>query len=483
MPLTFGPDLDDVTPGVLTEVSAVPTQRGYAAPPTGVDLLGAVFVGTPQGGALLTQRDGSSRTFVGTSTRMYEFSGGAWTDRSRAGNYAAGTARWRYAQFGDTELAINKATVLQSSTTGALADVANSPKAACMEVVRGFLMLANTDDTGLGITGGPNADDPDRWWCSQSFNAVGTWAPSVTTQATTGKLVATEGAITGLKRLLDECIVYKAKSIYVGRYVGPPVVWEWTCVSQNIGCITQQAVVNAGTTHYFIGDDDIYAFDGTRPVAIGAPVREWFFANLNKPNASLIQSLHDRNAQRIYWFYPTSSDTLDGVLSYNYVSQKWGASDQTVKDVLETITGTITYDNLGATYATYDAMPDIAYDSPYWIAGTPVLAYISATNYLTSLSGSGTAMTLRTGWIGDETNVTLCDRVKPRFRIAPTSGTLTSEGCMYVGEMATTGPNSTLGSGYFDVLQAARYHRFTLTLSGSSEVEELGERLKPYGEY
>ena len=66
-----------------------------------------------------------------------------------------------------------------------------------------------------------------------------------------------------------------------------------------------------------------------------------------------------------------------------------GAFDLTILDVLEAVTSTITYDSLGSLYSTYDDLPAISYDSPFWNASTPVLSYISSTYKLTSLSGGG----------------------------------------------------------------------------------------------
>ncbi|MBK8108674.1 MAG: hypothetical protein IPK42_24820 [Betaproteobacteria bacterium] len=324
--LTFLPDALDIAPEVLQAVSAVPTLRGYGTPPSGIDLGVAALSGTSLGGALLYTLSGGTRTIVGSAAKLEEAGATTWSDVTRtASAYSVGANRWRFAQFGNTSLAINLATVLQQSASGAFADVANAPKAALMEAASGFVMLANTDDASLSISGGPNAAQEHRWWCSQIFNPTGTWAPSVSTQAITGLLVETPGAITALRRLQSEIVAYKAKSIYVARYVGSPVVWQFQCVSTDIGCSSHEAVVAAGTVHYFVGDDDIYAFDGSRPVSIGKGIKEWFFARLNRTYISSIRAIHDRVNSRIYWFYPTTSAALTSCLVYHYDTQRWGA--------------------------------------------------------------------------------------------------------------------------------------------------------------
>lgn len=478
--LTFAPDAQDIAPEILREVSAVPTNRGYATPPAGVATAFPALADPSQGGALMLELDGSVRTIVGTASKLYEATGSSWADVSRGGNYTSGSARWRFAQFGNDTFCVNKATQLQKSTTGAFADNANSPKAACLETAAGFMLMANTDDTGTGLSTA-YGDSPARWWCSQIFNPSGTWAPSVSTQATSGLLVDTPGAIVALKRLQQDCIAYKNKSVYVGRYVGAPVVWQWQCVSTDVGSASGDGVASAGAMHYFLSDDEFYQFDGARAVPIGGNIKKWFFARLNKEYISRVQALHDRARSRIFWFYPTSGSALTSAVVYHYETQRWGAFDINVTDSLEAVTSGITYDNIGTLFSTYDDLPSIAYDDPYWTANNPVLSYITPTQYLYTLSGSATQMTMQTGWMGDENTVSVCTRLRPRFRTAPASGALSGSTVRFLGGSTSTGTVSSLWDGRFDVLQSGRYHSFALTFVGNSEVEAITPTLVPQG--
>ena len=60
------------------------------------------------GAASLARLDGNTRFIAGMQDALYEGSGGSWTDVS-ATTYAIGDAKWRFAQFGNTSLAIFKA--------------------------------------------------------------------------------------------------------------------------------------------------------------------------------------------------------------------------------------------------------------------------------------------------------------------------------------------------------------------------------------
>lgn len=482
--LSFAPDLDETTPEVLVEVTAVPTARGYKSPPAGVTTNSDALADPSQGAALMLKLDGTVRTISGTADALYELSSGAWVDVSDVGGYTVGAVRWWFAQFGNTTLAGNKATQLQQSASGAFAPVANSPKAGCADTCAGFLVLGDLDDTGSGLSTG-YGDQSHRWWTSQLFNPTGTWAPSVATQATSGLLVDTPGAITAMKRLRDNIVAYKGKSIYVGDFVGPPVVLAFRKVSEDVGCVARDAVVAANSLHYFPGDDDFYVFDGQTAQKIGGGIREWFFARLNRAYASTMRALHDRASNLIYWWYPTGSATaLTSCVVYHYPTGRWGAFDLTITDVLEAVTSAITYDDVGDLFATYDDMPPIAYNSPFWLANTPVLAYFDANDTLQSLSGTAMAMALTTGWIGSEEQVSLCRRVRPRFRTGgkPASGSIVHRHLMALGDAPEVEPALDINGDRFDVLAAGKYHQFAMSYTGYTEQESLGAVLIPDGE-
>ncbi len=470
--LQYLPDLPYNTPELLTEVEAVPTVRGYAGAPSGVTEYAALAAAST-GAAVLYKLDGGTRVFAGTTTALYEGSGGTWGDVSRGAAYTTGDVKWRFAQFGNTSLAVNKATQLQQSSSGAFADIANAPKAACIESVGGFIMLANIDDTGTGLATG-YGDQPNRWWCSPIFSPTTTWAPSVTTQATSGLLVSAPGHITGLKRLGEQIVAYKSRAMHVGTYVGSPEVFRWDLVPGEVGAGSQEAVVSIGSAHIFVGFENFYIFDGSRPVAIGDGIKETFFSNLNKSYAYKTEGLHDFNNQTVWFFYCSgSSTTLNAAVIYNYQAKKWGHVTIAAELPVQVTTSSVTYDGFGTLYATYADTPSIAYDSPFWQAGAPVMAYITTSHVLKTLTGTSSSSWIKTGWIGNDAVVSTCTRVRPRYRTKPTTATITPQSAMALGDTPTATAASSVNGNRFDVLQSARWHIFRLDFTGPMEIENL----------
>lgn len=109
----FGPDLDPATPGVLTDCdNIIPTVKGFAAGNSLVDAGFAALDSACKGAYVGTLLDGTKRIVAGTNAKLYDISGGAWTDRSQVGGYT-GLAPWRFCMFGNNIIATNRSQRIQ----------------------------------------------------------------------------------------------------------------------------------------------------------------------------------------------------------------------------------------------------------------------------------------------------------------------------------------------------------------------------------
>lgn len=467
---SFAPDLDPTTPGVITDATnLIPTLRGYVGGPSGAEVGMAALSAAAISAAVVTKLDGSTRTFAGTTDKLWEKSGSSWTDVSRATPaYGASTVNpWRFAQLGNTTLAVSKADQLQSTSSGAFANL-NAPKAAVMCTWKGFVVLGNTDDGGAGTAFG---DSPDRWWTSAYLDETD-WTPDVSTQCTTGRLVETPGAITGLKVLGEYIIAYKEDSMYVGRDAGTPEVLRFTRVPGDIGCASHEAVADTGTAHIFVGPNDIYLFDGNIPQSIGAPLREWFFADLDPQYSYRIRSSHDKTNALVYFHYPRvgSSGTLDGCIVYNYKTNKWGVTHKTIECLVEYVSGGYTYETLPIEGMTYADWPLISYDDPLWTASTRSMAYFGSDHKIYSTTGTSTSASITSGAYGEENFYTLIQRVTARYLNKPTTASATHYYTEDLGGTWTEGETVTESSGRFDFLHSAPWHKVRFDYTGDFEI-------------
>lgn len=465
----FAPDLDPVTPGVITNCTQlVPALKGMEGAPTALDSGIDALPDTCKGAGYMTRLDDVRRLFAGTGSKLYELSGTSWVDRSKGGGAYTGGAenRWRFVQFGNVSLACNETDKIQYSSTGAFADIAQAPKARMLETASGFVLAFGCND--LLIDG----DRSDSWWCSNIYDYA-TWTPGSGNQAAYGYLLDTPGEIRAARRMGQDVVVYKERSLYLGRYVGPPVIWAFQLIASDVGALSQESVVDTGNAHLFMSRDDFWIFDGSRPRSIGAPVREWFFANSDSSYRYKIQAYYDKFKDRVWWFYAPngSAGALTDALVYHIGSNKWGHAQVRVECILDYFTAETPWDSWPPGAATdYDSLPDVSFDSPYFDNDSSTLAIFDTSHRVATLAGPCATATLTTGDIGDETQYTTITAAKPRFISRPTSATCTNFTKAFSGDAAATGSTSSLNGNKFDVLASARYHSLRLSMTGDFEI-------------
>lgn len=478
IPLTgFAPDADVTTPGLLTGcVNLVPYQNGMEgapepATPASTPALAAACLGA----AVVTKLDDTRRIIAGTTTKLYELSAGAWVDIGRAAAYNGGVdTRWSIAQFGDATLCANRADVIQRSTGAAFADVATAPKAEILFTVGAFVMALNTND---------GSEKPDGWHCCAAFDDT-SWTPSLATQATSGRLVATAGKLTAGMRLGEYAIAYKMKSIYLGQYVGAPTVWNWLQVpGGEAGCIGKEAICDIGGAHFFVGDDNIWIFDGTRPVPVAEGfVRQFFFDNSNPSYRYRTICVFDKQKNLVWVFYPSlGSTTNDSALVYHITAKKWGVANRSIEAALNYVAGGVTIDGLSAISATIDGLSAYSFDSQFWLAGGRSLSIFNTSHQLQSMTGVSVYSSMTTGDVGDDDAVSALNKIRLRYAVSPIAATVQTFIQQNSGTGFTSGTAGTVLDGKFDLRQSARWHKATFTFTGPVRVTHMDADLTPAG--
>lgn len=475
----FAPDMDPTTPGVITSCNQViPTLKGMAGAPTSLDAGFAALAAACKGANVLTRLDSQRRILAGTGAALFELSGSAWVDVSQVGGYTGGVENvWRFAQFGNVSLATNHADKIQFSTSGAFAEIAQAPKARIVATAAGFVLAFGTNDP-------TNGDLPDGWACSGIYDYV-TWTPGASTQANNGRLLDSPGEIRAAKRLGSNVVVYKEKSMYLGQYVGPPVVWAFPLIASEAGALSQECVIDTGTEHLFIGPDDFWLFDGSTPRKIGAPVREWFFQNSDATYRYKIRGHFDRVSGLVWWWYPSTSSggALNDAVVFHPKSGRWGYAQVSIQCVLDYSSPDVTWDDWPPGPATnYEDIADLPFDSPVWDTAQEALAIFGTDSKLKTLNGPCSSSTIITGDFGDDTQYTTLTAVKPRFISRPASSTLTNYAKEYADGALTIGETSAINGNKYDVLSSGRYHRVKFDHTGDFEMVGMSADLEMDGE-
>jgi hypothetical protein len=464
--LGYAPDADQNIVGVLTNCSGVvPSFKGMKGAPTPADTPMTPLGATCMGAALLTKLDATNRLIAGTAQKLYEAGNSTWSDVSRAATYTtAVTGRWRFAQQGNVSFAANGADTIQASvSTGAFSCVAGAPIASIVESVGKFVFALNTSANAHGI----------QWSALGDYTS---WSASVATQAGADTLTTTEGPITAGRRFGSTIIVYKKTSMYIGVNVGPPNIWQFEPIPGNAGALSQEVVVNIGTPenpkHIVMGADDFYVYDGSKPIPIGTnKIKNAVFGELLQSRYYASLALHDSKNSLVYFYYPTNDSVIPNkCVVYNYRKDRWGVDDRQVEAATEYVSAAVTYDGLGALYATYADFPALGYDSAFLGSTTARPAVFDTTHEVKTLTGPAATTSFTTGDYGDDSQFNTLTRIRPRFLTAPTTARLTNYYKNNMGDSLTTDTTTDLSSGKFDVLRDARWHRLQMEFTGDWEM-------------
>lgn len=465
----FLPDIDDHTEGVITDCEMVePSMKGFVGAPSLITASGvSALAAACKGASLNLQLDGTGRLFAGTATKLYEST--AWTDVTRAvgGNYTGSTdTRWSFAQFGNVALASNKVDEMQKSvSSGAFSNLAGAPKAKFIDTVAGFVMALNYND---------GTDTPDGWYCS-AYQDYTDWTADIGTQCANGRLFDTPGEITGGKSLGGNIIAYKLDAIYIGQYVGAPFIWDWQLISGEIGAVSNEAVVDIGNMHIFMGRNDIWQFDGTRPVSVSEGIHDWFFEEqLNPAYAYKTIGAHDKSKSLVYFYYCSkSSSDIDSCIIYNYKNSRWTRANRSIEAALEYRVGGFTYSSFSTAYSTYADIPAISYGSPFWNSTSPVIGVFNTSHQLQTLTGVSTSSTITGGWFGDDLSSMTVQRVTPRFIDNPTACTIQNFYRNESGIAQSTGATTTMNRGRVGIYRRAKWHKVKLAFTGDYEITDV----------
>ena len=476
--LGFMPDSDATTPGVLLDCEQlIPSENGMSSAPSAIAPVGVgTLADACRGAAVVSDLNGVRRIFAGTTTKIYELASTTYVDQSRVGSYTLGIdSRWTFESFGNSVLAANEADAIQRSTGGVFSDIATAPKADIIFSISGFVMALNYN-SGTATT--------DGWACCAYLDETN-WAPSVATQATRGRLVSSEGKITAGKRLGNYAVAYKSKAIYLGQYVGAPVVWQWDqIIGGDAGCSGKEAIVDIGGAHVFVNDENFWVFDGTRPRPLGTgQVRQFWVDDSDPKYRFRTLAVHDKQGNRV-WFYYCSRNSLgvrDSVLVYHLGTKQWGRANRSVEAVLQFVSPGLVINELDSLSSTIDGLPNIPFDSQYWFSGGRSVAVFDTAHQILQMNGIAENSSMFTGDFGDDDGISMLRKSRLRFARSPTTSTAIGFKSFVEGTPPTIGTTTTLTDGSYYMTQRGRWHRIKYNFTGEVQITGIALELVPNG--
>lgn len=185
--------------------------------------------------------------------------------------------------------------------------------------VQRFVIAFGTNGYLPGEPDTPNDPMMVRW--SDQENPF-QWIPSATNQSGEFRLAKGSYIVTA-ENTRQEILIWSDSTVYSMQYLGPPYVWGFNVLMENISIISPNAVVVANNMVYWMGKDKFYTYSG-RVETLPCAVRQYIFDDLNRDQGYQVFGGSNEAFNEVWWFYPARGETTVGkYVIYNYLENVW----------------------------------------------------------------------------------------------------------------------------------------------------------------
>ena len=148
------------------------------------------------------------------------------------------------------------------------------------------------------------------------------WVPEPTNQSGEQRL-SIGSQIVAAVNTRQEILVITDAAIYSMQYLGPPYVYGFQLLQDNISIMGPKAAITINNITYWMGADKFFMYSG-RVETLPCSVRQFIFRNLNKDQSYQVFAASNEQYSEIWWFYcSTNSTVVDSYVVYNYLDRVW----------------------------------------------------------------------------------------------------------------------------------------------------------------
>ena len=169
--------------------------------------------------------------------------------------------------------------------------------------------------------GGDGLFDPllVRWSTNEDYTV---WSPATTNQAGSYRLSRGSQIVGGLQTR-QEILVWTDSALYSMQYLGPPYVFSFTILADNISIISPNAMATANGVTYWMGTDKFYVYSG-RTETLPCALRAYIFNDINRDQSLQITCGTNEGYSEVWWFYCSANSTnIDRYVIFNYLDRVW----------------------------------------------------------------------------------------------------------------------------------------------------------------
>ena len=148
------------------------------------------------------------------------------------------------------------------------------------------------------------------------------WVPAITNQS--GEFRLSSGSfIMGARNTRQEILVWTDAALYSMQYLGPPYVWGFQILMDNISVMSPNSMITINNVTYWMGVDKFYMYSG-RVETLPCSLWQYTFEDINRDQAFQVFCGGNESYNEIWWFYCSNgSNVINKYIIYNYLERTW----------------------------------------------------------------------------------------------------------------------------------------------------------------
>lgn len=167
-------------------------------------------------------------------------------------------------------------------------------------------------------------------WSDQEDPYV--WNPAVDNQA--GEQRLSNGSyIMQAKKNRQEILIWTDSAIYSMQYLGPPYVWGFQLLMDNISIMGPNSAIVVNNVAYWMGTDKFYSYSGVVQT-LPCSLRQYIFDDISFDQRYQIVAGTNEGYNEVWWYYVSQSEVnaaasenrtpyVDRYVIYNHLERIW----------------------------------------------------------------------------------------------------------------------------------------------------------------
>ena len=223
---------------------------------------------------------------------------------------------------------------------------------------------------------GENIQNPMliRWSNQEDYTS---WTPSITNQA--GSYTLSHGSrIVSTVQARQEILVWTDATLYSMQYLGPPFVWGFQILADNISIAGPNATATSNNVTYWMGTDKFYMYSG-RVETLPCSLRSYVFNDIDMSQSDQFFASTNEGYNEIWWFYCSANSTvIDKYVVYNHLERIWyyGTMGRTAW-----LDSALRTEPLATTYGNQLVYHETGVDDGTTNPPSPIVAYVQSSDF------------------------------------------------------------------------------------------------------